>query len=167
VAAIPHDVSGRLAAKKALVYPEVIFDGHQALSVARGLAAMAAKSNYVIHACAILPSHVHLVVVRHHYPIEQVVRLLRQAATRQLVQDGLHPFSSLRRENNRLPSVWAHDFWKTFLYEEDDVRRAVAYVEENPAKEGKRPQHWWFVTPLAPQRDEKAPAETTEPEIRS
>jgi REP element-mobilizing transposase RayT len=96
VAHRPHDVTKRHHAKQELVYPEVIFDGHQALSVAHGFAVMTAKSGYAIHACAILPSHVHLVVARHRYPIEQVVRLLRQEATRQLLADGRHPFAAQR-----------------------------------------------------------------------
>src|SRR5262245_11014550 len=40
VAGVPHNEALRLAAKRALVRPEVVFDGHQALSVARGFAEM-------------------------------------------------------------------------------------------------------------------------------
>jgi REP element-mobilizing transposase RayT len=149
VAAVPHDVTERRAARSALVRPPFIFDGHQALSVAHGFAAMTAKSSYVIHACSILPSHVHLVVRRHRYSIEQVVRLLRQAATRELLADGRHPFAD-QRSGGRLPSVWAQDFWKVFLDDEEAIRRTIAYVEENPVREGKRRQAWPFVTPFDP-----------------
>jgi REP element-mobilizing transposase RayT len=149
LAVIPHDLAARKAAKKVLKHAEVIFDGHQALSVARGFATMTAKGGYVIHACPILPCHVHLVIVRHSYSIAQVVRLLRQAATMQLLRDGRHPFAAQRQANGYLPSVWAQDFWKTFLNTEADLCRAIRYVEENPIKEGKRAQHWSFVTPFA------------------
>jgi REP element-mobilizing transposase RayT len=150
VAHRPHDAAKRRRAKQELVYPEVIFDGCQALSVAQGFAAMTAKSSYVIHACAILPSHVHLVVARHHYPIEQVIRLLRQQATEQLLKDGRHPFAAQWSSTGRLPSVWAQDFWKVFLFTPDEIRQKIAYVEENPVKEGKRRQHWPFITPFDP-----------------
>ena len=30
---------------------------------------------------------------------------------------------------------------------DDDIARAIRYVEENPCKEGKPRQHWWFVAP--------------------
>jgi len=35
-----------------------------------------------------------------------------------------------------------------FLDSIEDVGRAVAYVAENPIKEGKRPQRWSFLTPI-------------------
>jgi REP element-mobilizing transposase RayT len=109
------------------------------------------KSGYRIHACSILPCHVHLVIARHHYDVEQVGRLLRQAATTQLLDDGLHPFADQRRENGTLPSVWGQDFWKVFLYLPEEVCRATKYAEENPVKEGKKRQHWPFVAPYIPE----------------
>jgi REP element-mobilizing transposase RayT len=148
VAGVRHDGQRRRTAKRALVRPEVIFTGLQARSVGTGFAAMAAKSGYLIHACCILPRHSHLVVRRHRYSIEQVVRLLRQAATQQLLADDLHPFAKLRGENGRLPSVWAQDFWKRFLFDEEQIVKAIQYVEENPIKEGKPRQRWSFVTPF-------------------
>jgi hypothetical protein len=36
--------------------------------------------------------------------------------------------------------------WTVYLDTVEDVQRAVRYVEENPAKEGLRPQRWGFVT---------------------
>jgi REP element-mobilizing transposase RayT len=148
VAAVPHDHTLRRMAKQSLKYPEVIFDGYQALSVAKGFATLTARSGYQIHACSILPSHVHMVIAGHHYGIDQVGRLLRQAATKQLLADGRHPFADLRSPTGRLPSVWAQDFWKVFLYTEADVLSAITYVEANPGKECKRPQKWSFVIPL-------------------
>jgi hypothetical protein len=143
-------MAARYRAKQELAYPEVTFDGYQALSVVQGFAAMTAKSGYVIHACASLPSHVHLVIARHHYAIEQVIRLLRQEATRQSLADGRHPFAAHRTSTGRLPSVWAQDFWKVFLFTDEEIRQKIAYVEENPIKEGKRRQNWSFVAPFDP-----------------
>ena len=145
VANRPHNRAERLAAKKALVRPEVVLNGHQALSIAAGFGKQVAKSGYRVYACSILPQHVHLVIGRHSYSIEQVVRLLRQAATVQLEADGLHPFERLR--NGRLPSVWGQDFRKVFLFTPEDVRDRIEYVRLNPLREGKRIQHWPFVIP--------------------
>jgi REP element-mobilizing transposase RayT len=142
-----HDVALRRAAKAAMVRPEVVLTGEQALGVAKGFACQTRKSGYAIHACSILPSHAHLVIARHHYAIEQVVRLLRQAATARLLEDGLHPFADQRDEEDRLPSMWAQDFWKAFLFTEEEIVRAIAYVEANPTKEDKPHQRWSFVTP--------------------
>jgi REP element-mobilizing transposase RayT len=156
VAHVAHDQTLRQEAKTALVYPEVILDGPQALSVGKGFGVMVRKSRYVIRACSILPCHVHLVILRHSYCNKQVVRLLRQAATRQLLQDNRHPFANLRARNGRLPSVWAQDFWQVFLYTEEDIARAIAYVEDNPVKEGKPRQRWSFVTLFRTQAEDTA-----------
>jgi hypothetical protein len=147
VAARPHDREARLAAKRALVRPEVTFTGLQALSVARGFATQVGKSGYRIYACCVLPQHTHLVVGRHSYPIEQVIRLLRQAATAKLLDDGLHPFADQRSPNGRLPSVWGQDFRKVFLFTPEEVRDHIRYVQDNPVREGKCPQRWPFVIP--------------------
>jgi len=147
VARRPHDRSLRKSAKQALKYPEVYFTGHQALSVMKGFATQVGKSRYRIHACSIMPQHVHLVAMRHHYPVEQVGRLLRQAGTSQLLEDGLHPFANLRSSNGRLPSVWGQDFHKDFIFNEKQLLHWIKYVEENPVKEGKKPQQWPFVIP--------------------
>ena len=66
VAAKPHDVQARLRTKNALKLHPVVFNGHQALAVATGFVRKAAASKYVIHACSILPQHVHLVIGRAH-----------------------------------------------------------------------------------------------------
>ena len=147
VAAAPHDRGLRLAAKLAMKYPEVVFTGVQARAVGHGFAAQIAKSGYKVHACVILPKHSHLVISRHRYQVEQVVRLLRQSATTRLLAENLHPFAARRDEKGRLPSVWGQDFWKVFLFEPVDVERAIHYVENNPENEGLPPQTWPFVTP--------------------
>jgi REP element-mobilizing transposase RayT len=145
VANRPHDRAARLAAKASLVRPEVVFSGSQARSVGIGFGTQVRKSGYRVHACAILPQHVHLVVGRHRYSIEQIVRLMRQAATAQLLADGLHPFE--RDEQGRLPSVWGQGFRKVYLFTADDVHRAIRYVAENPLRDGKPRQNWSWVVP--------------------
>lgn len=147
VARDSHDHRLRLVAKRAMKYPEVVFTGRQAQAVGHGFARQAAKSGYAIRACSVMPKHTHLVIARHRYSIEQVVRLLWQSATERLLAAGLHPFAHLRGENGRLPSVWAQDFWKVFLFELQDVVRAIRYTELNPVRDGLPPQKWSFVTP--------------------
>lgn len=150
VARQPHDHRLRLAAKRAMKYPEVVFTGRQAQAVGHGFGRQAEKSGYVIHACAIMPKHAHLVIARHRYPIEQVVRLLRQSATERLLAAELHPFADRRNAKGRLPSVWGQDFWKVFLFEPEDVERAIGYTEANPVRDGLPRQKWSFVRPYRP-----------------
>jgi hypothetical protein len=40
----------------------------------------------------------------------------------------------------RLPSVWAQDFRKVFLFTPADVVGRIAYVERNPEREAKKRQ---------------------------
>lgn len=150
VAGRAHDRSRRESAKRAMVRPAVELTGLQARAVGRGFANQVATSGYVVRACCILPNHVHLVIRRHRYSIEQVVRALRQAATMRFLEEGLHPFADQRLESGRLPSVWAQGFWKVFLYTGNDIVRSIRYVEQNPIKAGLKPQRWPFVVPDIP-----------------
>jgi REP element-mobilizing transposase RayT len=144
---VPHDAATRRRVKEALKYPAVVFDGHQALSVARGFARMVNKSGYRVHACAILLEHVHLVLGRHQYRVEQMVRLLKAEASAQLAADGRHPLAARAQSGEPLPTPWARNCWRVFLDSAEAIERAVRYVENNPVKEGKPPQRWSFVVP--------------------
>ena len=143
----PHNRRQRLAAKEALKYPPVVLTGAQALSVAKGFAKAAHVSGYRIYAFAILPEHGHLVLGRHHYKVEQVVRRLKQAAGKQLELDDLHPFAGLVSRRGALPTPFAGKCWHCFIDNDDYARAAIAYVERNPPKEGTPRQTWSFVVP--------------------
>jgi REP element-mobilizing transposase RayT len=137
----PHDRSRRLAAKQALKHPPVVLNWRQARAVARGFAQAMKESGYIVHACSIMPEHVHMVIGRTSRQITQVVGHLRARATQQLFKEALFP-------NDGRP-VWAQGCWKVFLDSHEDVVRAIEYVERNPEKEGKRRQQWPFITPYA------------------
>jgi len=145
VASAPHDVKARRAAKRALRHPPVRFDGLQALAIAKGFSRAVEESEYSIYACAILPDHAHLVAGRHHHDPERIAGHLKTRATQVLTEEGRHPFVHLQSP----PSPWGRKCWKVFLDTHADVRRAVAYVEENPGKMGYRRQDWTFVTGFA------------------
>ncbi len=150
LAGAPHDREARLRVKESLKYPAVVFDGLQALSISHGFAKMAEKSDYRIHACSILPQHVHLVVARHSYKVESIVRLLKGEASRELEADERHPFVKHRQEDGALPTPWAAKCWKAFLDDPADIVRAIRYVENNLIKEGKRVQKWPFIVSYVP-----------------
>jgi REP element-mobilizing transposase RayT len=143
VAARPHDAAARRKVKEALQYPPVRFDGHQALSIAKGFAAAVEESEYSVYACSILPDHVHLVVARHTRPPKRIAGHLKGRATQQMAEDGRHPFQHVAR--TPLPMPWAQHAWAVFLDTHEDVRRAIKYVEENPVKMGLKRQRWSFV----------------------
>lgn len=150
VAGRPHDHHQRLAAKDSLRYPPVTFSGRQALAIGVGFKRAVEESGYVLHACSILPQHVHVVIVRHRHTAEQIVGHLKGRATQQLAADGLHPLVGHRGSDGKIPSPWAQRSWPVFLHDDEEILRAIGYVQRNPAKEGKRPQRWSFITPFAP-----------------
>ncbi len=134
-----HDAAKRRDAKRALKYPPVKLTGVQARCAGRAFGEQAHKSGYTIHACCVMPDHVHLVVARHGYHVEQVVNLLKGAATRRLRAEGMAPLDG--------HSPWAQGLWKVFLDKPIDVRRAIDYVNDNPVRAGLRRQRWLFVVP--------------------
>jgi REP element-mobilizing transposase RayT len=147
VARRSHDVRARLAAKSALKFPAVRLTGVQARAVGRGIAAIIPKIDLTVHACAIMPDHVHLVVRRHRYNGDELLECLKRAATRGLNDEGLHPMAPFMRANGRLPSPWAAQGWKVMLHTSIDMCGRVAYVESNPENAGLTRQRWWFVAP--------------------
>jgi len=138
VAGVRHDRAQRLGAKSAMHHAPVRFTGKMARCIGAAFAEVSVRLGYRIHACSIMPDHVHLVVARHRYRVEQVVRCLKQAGT-----------SRLRDEGFKIgpPSPWARGMWKVYLNDTADIRRAIRYVEQNPVKAGLRPQRWSCVTP--------------------
>ena len=146
VAGRAHDPTRRAAAKSALLYPPVIFNGRQAVAISQGFADTVRRTSCVIRACAILPDHVHLVIARHHYPIQQVANLLKGAATTSLRKQNLDPFSG-GPKGRALPSPWAHRFWKVWLDSQKDIYRSIEYVQNNPIKMCLKKQSWKFIAP--------------------
>jgi len=136
--------------KESLKYPPVVLSGMQAKAVGDGFAKYVRQSQVPIWACAILPEHVHLVVGRCRMQIEKIVIQLKGAATRMLIERKLHPFDHLKEPNGRPPKCFARGQWAPFLESVEDIDRAIRYVEQNPAKDGKPLQKWSFVSAFAP-----------------
>lgn len=151
VAGEEHDHAARLRAKQALMYPPVVFTGLQALHIAHGFGDHAQHTGLAIHAAAILPDHIHLIISRasmNDQPIENVATRLKSRATHHLKQADLHPLAQYPKANGTLPSPWARNAWHVFLSSEYAIGRAIQYVNDNPVKAGLKTQHWSFVTPL-------------------
>lgn len=153
VAYRPHNQHARLRAKNALRFPPVVLNGIQARAVGRGFADYTACSELRVHACAILPTHTHLVIARHRLPVEKLAIALKGAATRRLVREDVHPLAAYSTSTVRTPEAFARGHWRVFLDEPTDVRRAIDYVRRNPIKEGKPIQNWSFVVPYEPYPD--------------
>ena len=147
VAHAEHNAALRAAAKSALRYPPVVMSGRQALCVGQGFGRIVKTTGRVVHACAILPDHVHLVIRRHRYAMEQVLNLLKGGATRELTGQGPHPLKTHADCNGKPPCPWARRFWLVYIDDHEHLGRAIRYVEDNPLKEGKHRQRWSLVSP--------------------
>lgn len=143
-----HDAGRRRAAKRALRYPSVTFDGRQARAVTRGFAVASNEAGYDVLALAVLPDHAHLVMRWHARHVDDIASHLKARATRQLSDEGLHPMAPFADARGRKPSPWARNHWCPFIRTDAYLRRAVRYVEENPPKQGLPRQRWDFVVPV-------------------
>jgi REP element-mobilizing transposase RayT len=142
VAGVPHDNHVRMAAKQALRFPAVVWTEQQMLAISQGFQRAIEESQYQVCACAILPEHVHLVVLRHERKVERIVGHLKTRATQQLMKADLWPHADR--------PVWAEGCWKVFINDEAHLAKAIVYAENNPVKEGRDAQRWPFVTPWKP-----------------
>ncbi|MEX2308183.1 MAG: transposase [Pirellulales bacterium] len=143
----PYNKERRRVAREALKYPAVELSGIQARAVARGVAAVCPKIDLVIHACAIMPDHVHVVVARHKMDGDEIIACLKRAGTRGMNDEGLHPMRDFPHANGRLRSPRAGRGWKVMLFMPEQMRAAIRYVERNPVRAGYKPQRWSFVVP--------------------
>jgi len=139
-ARVVHDAKLRRLAKRGLKYPPVCLSGRQARAVGRGFAQACAEGEYDVYACSILPDHVHLVVGRHARRLARVVGHMKARATQRLKAEGLWRGDGCH--------VWGGPGWCVYLDTPEEVRQKIAYVEANPAKEGKPRQRWTFVKPF-------------------
>jgi REP element-mobilizing transposase RayT len=112
VAHVSHDRAARLEAKKSLKFPPVLFTGEQAVAIGAGFARAVREGDYRIHACSILPDHVHFVAAAHARSYEQMTAHMKAHATRTLAARGLHPLGNERRKDGTTPSPWAESLWK-------------------------------------------------------
>ena len=146
VAGVQHDRALRNAAKAALKYPPVKFSGIQARAVARGFGEAVHENKYRVHACAIMPDHVHILMDIQSRKTENVVGHLKARATRQINDEHIHPLAGHVTPAGRMPSVWAHRHWCVFIHP-SELLRAKRYIEFNPEKAGLKPQLWHFIMP--------------------
>jgi REP element-mobilizing transposase RayT len=138
----------REEARQSLKHPAVALTGQQAGAIGNGFANCERKSKLTVWACSVMPDHVHIVLARHTYKVEQMCKLLKGEATKSLTANSLHPHHGLLNERGHPPSPWERGHWKVYLDCEEQIEQAIRYVEQNPVKEGKPLQKWSFVSPF-------------------
>jgi hypothetical protein len=94
-----------------------------------------------------LDDHFHAVFMRHRYKSEIVNNLLKREVTKALMNAGLHPFTEFAKLGEPPPPCFGRKWWTVYIDNDDHLRQAIRYVENNPVKEGKPRQTWDFVVP--------------------
>ena len=132
-----HDRRLRTLTKAQLADPPVRLSGTQAREAALGVAAAAGELGLAVWAMCVMPDHVHLVCPESGHDAKLLIGRLKSFATRRVNAAGpeLRP--------GRTP--WVRGGWFVSLATKADVRRAIAYVNANPPRDGLPPQRWSFV----------------------
>ena len=121
--------------------------GKQTQQVAIGIREAVSAREFELLAFAILEQHLHCVAISEMLQSEEIVRQMKRYGSNKLTRSGLHSMHKYRDQNKgRIPSIWAEGHWAVFIDSEEQMQSAIRYVEQNPIKEGKRQQHWSFVT---------------------
>lgn len=142
-----HDRSLRWRIKEALKYPAVTFTPAQVQIVGQGFSEAVQRTGCIIHACAIMPDHVHIVVARHRYSIEQLVIQLKGGASDCLRRNQLHPLENHISSDGTLPKMWEKGSWNVFLNGSTQIMEKIDYTNRNPPRAGLPRQDWDFITP--------------------
>lgn len=127
-----HDATPRLD------FEQVWFDDAKRRAIGQAFEQVVAEQRYTVWACAILQNHAHLCVRRHRDDAQTIWKAFADSSQQTLRDmediDDNHP-------------IWSNRPYKVFLSTSDDVRRVVAYIDNNPQKEQLPAQHWSFVKP--------------------
>jgi len=122
IASKPYDRTLKKRMQSDLKHPPVKFTGEQAREIVPGFA----NAPYVLHACAVLPEHIHLVIAHTPRKIRTVVGHLKSEATRKL--------RDRRWFSDHTP--WADHGWNVYLDNISDVRRAVRSAKAKASSAG-------------------------------
>jgi len=128
VAHRPYDRALKRQMQRAIKHDPVRFTGEQARIVGTSMQ----RVPYPILALSIMPNHSHLVVGRIDRDIRRAIGHIKSEATRTLRARG----------HFRDRSPWADHGWNVYLDSQEDVERAIRYVNDNPVRDGLPAQTW-------------------------
>jgi len=123
------------ASRDKLSRPQFFINDSTRKIIAGGFARVVQSLGLTIRACAIMNDHVHLLSLRGKHRVEYVFG--------QFKSQGTHALGVSE-------TPWAKGAWKVFIEDAETIASAARYIEMNPIKAGREPQHWDFVTPLSP-----------------
>lgn len=150
VARRAYDVEVRRMARAALRYPPVELSDAQIAAVGRGVARELERyAAAAVHAFVQLRNHFHFVCGPCRYDIRRFEGRLKGAATRQLLEEGIHPLQEFADREGNVPSPWGVKPWIVYLFTNEDVVRSIDYARENLVRARLPAQEYSFIVPYA------------------
>jgi REP element-mobilizing transposase RayT len=165
VAHKPFDFQIRKLAKESLKYPPVVFNLAQIRAISRGITREIETFRAVtIHAFAQLENHFHLVCGPCRYDIRRFEGRLKGAATKQLIEERIHPLAKFADHDGDIPSPWSVNPWVVYLFTGDDVIRSVKYAHDNLARARLPRQDYRFIVPYGGRTAAPTPGQRRTPD---
>jgi REP element-mobilizing transposase RayT len=125
-------------AEEALAHSVRPLDDDDIALVGQALGTLIEERDYVCHACAVMPDHVHILIRRYRDRAEDMIAQFQKSAKAALIEAGKRPVNH---------PVWTHGAgWKTFVNTQQQFEREIKYIRQNPTKIGRPEQSWSFVT---------------------
>jgi REP element-mobilizing transposase RayT len=126
----------QMQARETLAHRVYQFHDDERNMIADAIATVIAERNYVCHACAIMPEHVHILIRRHADDAETMIEPIQARSKTMLIDAGRRP---------KVHPVWGGPGWTGFLNSQEDIERTIEYIRNNPLEIGWPIQEWDFV----------------------
>jgi hypothetical protein len=150
VAKKPFDPQIRKLARQSLMFPYVEFNSAQIASIIRGMTKEIEQYRAAtIHAFAQCSTHFHLVCGPCRYDIRRFEGRLKGAATKQLLEEGLHPLQKYAQKDGSIPSPWSVKPWVVYLFDDQDMTRSIDYTNDNLRRSRHPHPQCSFIVPYA------------------
>jgi REP element-mobilizing transposase RayT len=123
-------------ARQVLKHQLCTFTEADIAAIANSFANTIGEHRYTCYACAIMTDHIHMLIRKHRHQAEEMIQNLQEVSRLDLIKAGNFPGEH---------SVWGGPGWKVFLDSQNDIKRTVNYIEDNPRKANRPVQSWSFV----------------------
>jgi len=106
------------------------------------------NERYELLAWSIMPNHIHVLVHIWQTPLSKTIQSWKRAVATKAPATLSERRSPTRRESPfKTPSLqWQREYWDTFMRHEEQQRKAIAYIENNPVNAHlcPTPEDWPF-----------------------
>jgi len=135
----PGDPVRLRMSEERMKHPPVRLDSAMISVFLEVLADCAAKSDWVIAAASVEPSHTHLLLSYTERDIDATIKWVKDQATK-----------AIHRRTTHGGPVWCKGRWRTFLFDEDRWCEILKYIEEHNVRRGVGSRPYPFIVDFCP-----------------